>query len=280
MSMVRFVDNSPHSPTKGETIVVPVTILDAPKIKVGAIRFYKKDSRGFKKVLTEIWIDKLDKELKKKLSLPKKQKNAEEELSKINLDDVIDVSVIVYTLPKGRAGKKKPEVFEVAIGGEDISKKFDYAKSILGKEISASDVFKGGEQVDVIAVTKGKGFQGVIKRFGVKLESKKTDRRRRVVASIGPDVPRKVRWTVPMPGQMGFHNRFDYNKWILKVGNEGLKSISGFKNYGNVSGDYIILKGSVPGPSKRLIRMRFAINPKKTVPQQAPDILSIDGVKK
>ena len=280
MSIVRFVDNSAHSPTKGEVITIPVTILDAPKMKVAAIRFYKKDSRGFKKVLTEVWIDKLDKELKKKLLMPKKQKNSEEELSKINLEDVVDLTVLVYTLPKGRAGKKKPEVFEIAIGGKDVSQKLEYARSILGKEISASEVLKPGEQVDIIAVTKGKGFQGTIKRFGVKLESKKTDRKRRGVASIGPDVPRKVRWTIPMPGQMGYHNRYDYNKWILKIGNDGLSPRGGFLNYGIVKGDYIIVKGSIPGSTKRLVRMRLAINPRKTVPQQAPDIISIDGVKK
>ena len=280
MTQVSFVDNSPHSPTKGEVISVPVTILDAPKMKIAAIRFYKKDSRGFKKVLTEVWTDKLDKELKRKISIPKKEKKPEEQLSKINLDDVVDLAVLVYTLPKGRAGKKKPEIFEIAVGGKDISQKFEYAKSILGNEISASDVLKSGEQVDVIAVTKGKGFQGTIKRFGVKLESKKTDRKRRGVAAIGPDVPRKVMWTVPMPGQMGYHNRYDYNKWILKIGNDGIAPKSGFINYGIVKGDYIIIKGSVPGPAKRLIRMRLAINPNKNVPPQAPDIISIDGVKK
>ncbi len=280
MSQVTFVDNSAHSPTKGEVVCVPVTILDAPKIKIAAIRFYKKDSRGFKKVLTEVWIDKLDKELKRKISMPKKAKKQEEELSKIKLDEVVDLTVLVYTLPKGRVGKKKPEIFEIAIGGKDVSQKFEYAKSILGKELSASDVLKPGEQVDIIAVTKGKGFQGTIKRFGVKLESKKTDRKRRGVASIGPDVPRKVMWTIPMPGQMGYHNRYDYNKWILKVGNDGIKPKGGFLNYGIVKEDFIIVKGSIPGPAKRLIRMRLAINPKRTVPQQAPDIIQIDGVEK
>ena len=280
MTQVTFVDNSSHSPTKGEVISVPVTVFDAPKIKVAAIRFYKEDSRKFKKVAAEVWIDKLDSELKKKISMPKKEKKAEEQLSKMNLDNIIDLTVLVYTLPKGMAGKKKPEIFEIAIGGKDVSQKMEFAKSILGKELSASDVLKPGEQVDVIAATKGKGFQGTIKRFGVKLESKKTDRKRRGVAAIGPDVPRKVMWTVPMPGQMGYHNRYDYNKWILKVGEDGIKPKGGFLNYGIVKGDYIIIKGSIPGSSKRLVRMRLAINPKRTIPSQAPDLNRIDGVRK
>ncbi len=280
MTQISFVDNSPHSPTKGEVISIPVTILDSPKMKIAAIRLYKKDARGFKKVLTEIWTEKLDKELKKKITPPKKEKKIEEQISKVKLDEVIEVTVLVYTLPKGRANKKKPEIFEIGIGGKDVSSKFEYAKSILGNEISASDVLKPGDQVDIIAVTKGKGFQGTIKRFGVKLESKKTDRKRRGVASIGPDVPRKVRWTIPMPGQMGFHNRYDYNKWIIGIGNEGIAPKGGFQNYGIIKGDYIIVKGSIPGSSKRPVRMRFAINPKSSVPSQAPDIIQIDGVKK
>jgi len=279
MSQVTFVDNSSHSTTKGEVISVPVTIFDAPKIKVAAIRFYKKDSRGFKKVATEIWINKLDKELKRKISIPKKEKKSEDQMSKISLDGVVDLTVLVYTLPKGRAGKKKPEIFEIGIGGKDIPQKMEYAKSVLGKELSVFDVLKPGEQVDVIAVTKGKGFQGTIKRFGVKLESKKTDRKRRGVAAIGPDVPRKVMWTVPMPGQMGYHNRYDYNKWILKIGNNGIKLKGGFRNYGIVKGDYVIMKGSIPGPSKRLVRMRVAINPKKAIPSQVPELIRIDGVE-
>ncbi len=280
MTEITFVDNSANSLTKGEMICVPVTILDAPKIKVAAIRFYKKDERRFKKVSTEIWTDKFDKELKRKISVPKKKLNFEEEIKKINIENSEDITVLVYTLPKGRANRKKPEIFEIAIGGENINEKFEYAKSILGNEISVSDVLKEGEQVDVIAVTKGKGFQSPVKRNKIKLESKKTDRTRRGVAAIGPDVPRKVSWTVPMPGQMGFHNRYDYNKWILKVGNEGLNFKKGLLNYGNVKEDYIILKGSIPGSSKRLIRFRFAVNPNKGIPEKTPEKINIDGVKK
>ncbi|MCD6547453.1 MAG: 50S ribosomal protein L3 [Nanoarchaeota archaeon] len=280
MAHVTYVDNSAHSPTKGEVITVPVTILDAPKLKFAAIRFYGLNSRRMKNVIGEVWAENLDKDLARKIKLPKKQKKVEEELSKINLNDVVDIRALVYTLPKGRAGKKKPEIFEIAIGGNDINAKFEYAKANLGKEISVSDVLKPGEQVDVIAVTKGKGFQGTVKRYGVKLQSKKTDRTRRGVAAIGPDVPRKVHWGIPMPGQMGYHNRFDYNKWILKIGNNGIAPKGGFLNYGVVKEDYIILKGSVPGPAKRLIRMRLAINPKKTVPTQPPEILTISKVEK
>lgn len=280
MTQITFVDNSPHSPTKGEVVCVPVTILDAPKIHVSAIRFYNKDIRQQIRVAKEIWAEKLEKEYNRKINVPKKTKSPEEELSKINISEMNDVRILAATLPKGRVGKKKPEIFEIAIGGKNPAEKLEYAKTILGKELSATDILKNGELVDVVAVTKGKGFQGVIKRYGVKLESHKTDKKRRGVASIGPDKPRRVHWTVAMPGQMGYHNRYDYNKFIIKIGKGGLKTKSGFLNYGQISDDYIILRGSLPGAAKRLVRMRLAVKPGRNAAQQPPEIIEIDGVEK
>ena len=277
MTQITFVDNTPNSPTKGDVICIPVTILDAPKTFVSAIRFYNKDIRQQLRVAKEIWAENLDKDFSRKITVSKKPKKPENEFSNVNISEMKDVRVLLATLPKGRSGKKKPEIFEVAIGGKNPADKFEYAKTILGKELSVEDILKSGEQVDILAVTKGKGFQGVIKRYGAKLESKKTDKKRRGIASIAPDVPRKVHWAVAMPGQMGYHNRYDYNKSILKIGKGGLKTKSGFLNYGNIRDDYIIMRGSLPGPAKRLVRMRLAVRPRKEA-QQVPEIIEIDGV--
>ena len=77
-------------------------------------------------------------------------------------------------------------------------------------------------------------------------------------------------------GQMGFHTRTEYNKWVIKVG-EDEKDVAkpgGWKHYGVVKSHYILLAGSVPGPSKRLIRLRYAIRPNepKTEP---PEIIEL-----
>lgn len=282
MAHVTYVDNHPYSPTKGEVISTPVTVLDVPKIKIAAIKFYHKNKFHQKECLGEVWADKLDKELARKISMPKKPKNAEETMKKFDMNSVVDVLVLAYTLPKGRAGgKKMPEIFEIGMGGKSIEEKIEYAKSILGKELSFKDVFKPGEQVDIIAVTKGKGIQGPVKRFGVKLQSHKTDTTRRAVATIGPDVPRKVSWKIAMPGQMGYHNRYDFNKWILKIGENGVEVTpkAGFLSYGLVRGEYILIKGSVPGAAKRPIRMRLAMAPTKHIPKEVPKILTISKVK-
>ena len=57
---------------------------------------------------------------------------------------------------------------------------------------------------------------------------------------------------------MGYHQRTELNKKIIKVGTDG-KEVSpkgGFMNYGEVRNTYVLIKGSVPGPTKRLIRFR------------------------
>ncbi len=263
MAHVLMVDNRKDSPTKGQTISVPVTIIDVPKIKVAAIRFYKIDKFRTKKVAGEIWANNLDKDLGRKIKLPKKSNGKE-------IDNPYDVTLLVYTLPKGRTGKKKPEIFEIAIGGNDVQKKLEYAKGVLGKELSVKDIFSEGDVVDVVAVTKGYGFTGVIKRFGAKLHPHKTDKGRRMISPIGEDVPRKSNWRVPMMGQYGFFTRTEKNKQILKIGDSGIEQ--GLHRYGLVKGDYIILAGSVPGPKKRLIRLKFAMHPPKSGVFEQPKV--------
>jgi len=59
---------------------------------------------------------------------------------------------------------------------------------------------------------------------------------------------------------MGYHRRTEYNKLIIKIG-EPLNVEGGWVRYGQVIGPTILLKGSVPGPRKRLIILREAIRP-------------------
>src|SRR5438046_1595579 len=65
-------------------------------------------------------------------------------------------------------GKKKADIFEMNIAGT-LDEQFAFAKEKFGKDIKLSDVFAAQEFLDVRSVNKGKGFQGVVKRFGVKV---------------------------------------------------------------------------------------------------------------
>jgi len=124
-------------------------------------------------------------------------------------------------------------------------------------------VFGTGVVVDAHAVTKGKGYQGVIKRFGVALKAKKSEKgQRRVGARSGGWTSRQhMMYRVAQPGQVGYHTRTDYNKVLMLISTdfEKINPVGGFPRYGQVKNTYVLIKGSVPGPSKRLIRFNKAI---------------------
>jgi large subunit ribosomal protein L3 len=257
MTHILIVDTNPQSKTKGQQITRSVTILDCPPLSVFGFRCYYNDS------ISDVFSEKFDKNLSRKMNLPKKPKSVENQLKEIP-KNISSVNLLCHTNP---GFKKKPEIFEIALGGS-IEEQLKYAKEVLEKEIKFSDVFKEGDIIDTISITKGKGFQGPVKRFGVRHHGRKAQQMRRHVGSLGTNEPGKVRSTVPQAGQLGFQTRTELNKRILKIGDSG-KEITpkgGFVNYGNISGNYVVLEGSVPGSKKRLIRLRFAIRPKKTYP--------------
>jgi large subunit ribosomal protein L3 len=280
MTHVFVIDNEPRSSTYGKEIVCPATILDVPPILVCAIRAYTRDVYGLK-AFTEAWIDNPPKDVERVFTLPEKFET-EKNLKKIegNLDKIAEFRVIAITQPKLASGvpKKKPDVMEIKIGGGTIQEQFEYAKNLLGKTVTAEEVFKEGQYVDVIAITKGKGFQGPVKRWGIKILPRKSRKTKRGVAAIGPWKPARVMYSVPRAGQMGYHQRTEYNKKILKIGKDGTEITpkGGFIHYGVVKGPYILLEGSIPGPKKRLVRLRLPARPPKEVGEAAP--IQITGI--
>ncbi len=279
MTHVHFIDNRAKSITKGEEMQTSVTILDAPAIKIFGFRLLSKplpDSPSH--VLCDVLSDSLDVELARKLTLPKKRKE-QEMLKRAEglLERAGDLRVLAYTHPKATSvGKKKPEILDLAVGGQDVTQKFNYAKSILGKELNAKDVFKEGEFVDVHSVTKGKGIQGPIKRFGIRLQSHKSQKGRRKIGTLG-NWDAKT-WRVAHAGQMGYHARTEFNKMILKISDikqEDVNPIGGLVRYGLVNGSYILIAGSLPGPKKRLIKLTAPVRKKGKYAEQAPAVTYI-----
>ena len=266
MTHVMMVDNTKNSPTEGMEISTPVTILEVPPICVMGIRAYENTTRGLK-AMGDVLADNLNEELSRKISLPKDyNKDAAVEKIKENLEHVAEIRVLINTNPKVTSvPKKKPEIFECGVGGKTPEEQLNFAIEMLGKEVSAKEIMNDGEYVDSIAVTKGKGFQGPVKRWGIRIQYGKAARssKARHVGSIGPWTPSRTMWTVAQAGQMGYHKRTEYNKKILKIGEssevDSVNPEGGFVKYGLVKNDYLIIKGSLPGPSKRLIILRKAI---------------------
>ena len=273
MCHAMVIDNRKNALTKGEEISVPLTILECPPLKVYGMRFYKRTIDG-KKVIGDI-IGKSDKELSRKIPIGKNEGNKIEE---IPLADVCAVHAIVYTQPKLTGiGKKKPELFEIALGGK-VEEQLAFLKDKIGKEITVSEVLKDGLLLDAHAVTRGKGVQGPVKRFGVAIRQHKAEKTKRGPGSLGAWCGQQhMMYRVAHAGQMGMHTRTDFNKWVIKIESDvqKLNRPGGHKHYGVVKNPCILLKGSVGGPNKRLVRLVNAIRPTHGVPNEAPQIQQI-----
>lgn len=274
MTHLSYVDNYKHSLTKGQEISVPVTVIECPPLKVISVRFYVQDDVEHR-VLTEVFAEKLPKEFGRSIILPKKVTKT---FDSVNSDDYDFVRILVGTQPKETGiGKKKPDVFEVGIGGSK-EEQLNFAKENLGKDLKVGDIFSDGELIDIHAVTKGKGFQGPVKRFGISLRHHKSEKSVRNPGSLGPwQGQGHIMYRVPHAGKMGFHMRTDYNKVIFKVGDNPaeINPVSGFVRYGLVKGDYILVKGSVAGSANRIVRFTAPIRPNKKLSMDKPNIKAV-----
>lgn len=269
MCHVIAIDNRPKSLSKDEEISIPATIIECPPMKVAGINFYISEIIGSRLVST-VLSPSIDKELGKLISFPKKIKS---DISQVK--DFDDIRILVYTQPKLTGiGAKKPKLVELAMGGTKEDK-LKYAVDRLGKELTVSEVFGDGNLVDIHSITTGKGFQGPVKRHGVMMRHHKSEKARR--GNIrGPWGGPKM-WTVPHSGKMGYNQRTEYNKWVLKIGkHEDLKLKSGINHYGVVKNQFILIKGSLPGVKKRVVTLTHAVRPsKRPVPKEAPTIKAI-----
>jgi large subunit ribosomal protein L3 len=267
MMNVVTIDDRDRTPNFGKQLANPSTLLATPPLTIIGIRGYRIDYSG-RHVMFDIASQDTSRDQKKKV----RQGSSEEAMSKVEgyLDSITYVYVLVSVSPKDAGlSQKKPYVFEIQLTGGDTKQNFEYAKSIMGKKIKVTDIFRTGQSIDVAGITRGKGVEGPITRFGVKKKQHKSRKSVRAVGTLGPISPAVVMFTVPRQGQRGFHQRIEYNKRILLIGNtseEGLdiNRKGGFKHFGALNGDFIVVRGSIPGVPKRLVKLRMPIRHKNT----------------
>lgn len=125
----------------------------------------------------------------------------------------------------------------------------DVANYSLGSELKA-DIFAEGEMVDVTGTSKGKGFQGVIKRWN---QSRGPmghgSQYHRGVGSLGTLLPMRVIPGKKMPGHMGAEQVTIQNLEIVQI---------------DLENNVILIKGNVPGPKKSLVLIKSSVkNPAK-----------------
>ena len=137
----------------------------------------------------------------------------------------------------------EPKRFLKEIRGVNIS---EYT---LGQTLDAS-VFEEGEMVDVSGISKGKGYQGVIKRFNqTRGPMGHGSQYHRGVGSMGTLLPMHVLKGKKLPGHMGHELVTVQNLEIVKI---------------DLGNNIILIKGNVPGPKKSLVVIKTAVkNPNK-----------------
>ena len=266
-----YIDTAPNSPTQGQEVAKVATAIAAPPMIAAGIAVYAEEN-GALRELTEVWSGNVPDLIGRKIAAwrPNEERGLRE-LESLR-DQVAEIRFLAVAMPKlAGLSKKKPDVLEIKIGG-DVDKALEYAVSKLGKEIEVGEVFKPGDFIDVIAVTKGRGFQGVVKRWGVKILPRKKRKGRRVVGAIGGRIPRYVPYTVPRPGQLGYHRRTEFNKRVLSIEEDGTKLTpkGGFPHFGIIKTKCVLVEGTIPGTPKRPIVMRIPARPPP--PIEAPEI--------
>ena len=296
--IVRDVDR-PGSKVNKKEVVEPVTILEAPPMVVVGVVGYRQTPVGHKCIGT-VWAHHVSTEFRRRFYKNWKQsaqlafsrrkatartkdgKLAEARTFKAFVKKADIVRVVAHTqlrkLRNHRVGVKKAHISEIQINGGDVKAKVALAKSLLEKEVRIDSVFQQSEACDVCSVTKGHGFEGVVHRWGVACLPRKTHRGLRKVACIGAWHPERVSFTVARAGQNGYHHRTHLNKKIYQLGRsvsveakqatttfdlteKTITPMGGFVGYGTVRNDYIMLKGSVAGPRRRVITLRRPMAP-------------------
>ncbi|VDK20335.1 unnamed protein product [Taenia asiatica] len=313
--VVRDVDR-PGSKVHKKEIVEPVTILECPPMVIVGIVGYIPTARGLRTFKT-IWAEHLSEECRrrfykdfcksKRKAFTKASKKWADEAGLAAINNDIKkmkkycsvIRVIAHTqmrLMKHR--QKKAHIMEIQVNGGTVAQKVDWAREHLEKQVPVANVFAQDEMIDVIGVTKGKGFKGVTSRWHTKKLPRKTHKGLRKVACIGAWHPARVGRSVARAGQKGYFHRTEMNKKIYRIGlglqaqieaakveaakeeNKELAALikpkgnasteydltaknitpmGGFPHYGEVNNDYVMIKGCCMGPRKRVITLRKSL---------------------
>eukprot|EP01006_Ploeotia_vitrea_P047836 TRINITY_DN67170_c0_g1_i1.p1 TRINITY_DN67170_c0_g1~~TRINITY_DN67170_c0_g1_i1.p1 ORF type:complete len:392 (-),score=226.94 TRINITY_DN67170_c0_g1_i1:173-1348(-) len=288
----------PGSKLNKQETVEAVTIIETPPLVAVGVVGYVETPNGLR-TLTTVWAKHLSTELKRRFcknwyrskkkaftryaaKLAASDEDMQKQLNRIKKYCQV-VRILVHTkISMTGLKQKKAHLMEVQINGGSVADKVDMAVGLFEKEIKVDDVFAQDEMIDTIAVTKGHGFEGVVTRWGVTRLPRKTHRGLRKVACIGAWHPARVQFSVARAGQRGYHHRTEQNKKIYRIGapsrgddkkmnwnaqtvndltEKTITPLGGFPHYGVVKNQFVMLKGCVAGPKKRVITLRKSVVP-------------------
>ena len=177
-------------------------------------------------------------------------------------------------------GKKTPERMEIAVGGKDAARKIRIRDSRFSGRKSRFPMYSSRANSSTRSRSpRARAGRARSSASAPRSRGRKATGKRRHVGSLGAWHPGYVHYTVPMAGQMGYHKRTEINKRIMKMGAPAeINPDGGFTHYGVLKNDYLLIKGSVAGPQKRLIRLRRAVR-KQHIAIKAPELkyVSLDA---
>jgi len=294
--IVRDVDR-PGSKLHKKEIAEAVSIVEAPPMVVVGFVGYVETPRGLR-ALTSVWAGHLSEECKRRFykSWHKSKQKAftkyQKRWSEASKDGTpmsaeIDrakkycqvIRAICHTqVSKVKLGQKKAHLKEIQVNGGTTAAKVDFVTGLFEQEVKVADVFSQDEMIDVIGTTKGHGFNGVVTRWGVTRLVRKSHRGLRKVACIGSWHPARVQFQVPRSGQRGYHHRTEINKKIYRMGKnlkeqphgamtendlteKSITPMGGFSHYGEVTQDWVMVKGTIAGCRKRILTLRKSLLP-------------------
>jgi len=296
--IVREVDR-PGSKTNKKEVVEGVSIIETPPmVVVGVVGYIETPTglRTFKTVFAEHLSEECKRRFYKNWSNSKKKafttyarkwadeagkKQIESDLNKIKKYCKV-VRVLAHTQTKLlRKRQKKAHLMEIQLNGGSVADKVDWAKEKFEQAVPVSNVFEQDELIDTIGVTKGRGVKGVTSRWHTKKLPRKTHKGLRKVACIGAWHPSRVQYSVARAGQKGYHHRTEINKKIYRIGlgihtkdgkvvknnaatefdptEKTITPLGGFPHYGDVRNDFIMIRGAIVGPRKRVITLRKSL---------------------
>merc|ERR1711907_798376 len=316
--ILRDVDRAGSKAHKKE-VVEAVTVIEAPPMVVVGMIGYRETPTGLKSVTT-VWAQHLSNECKrrfyknwgaseKKKAFTKYTKKYEGNQIEKDEETLAKYATILRVICHTQIGKlnfrqKKAHICEVQVNGGSMDDKIAFAKGLFENTVAIDSVFEQNEMIDTMAITKGKGFEGVVTRWGVTKLPRKTHKGLRKVACIGSWHPSRVSYSVPRAGQNGYHHRTEVNKKVYRVAKgvrnaegvvenpnnamtefdltvKGITPVGGFPHYGEVNEDYIMLKGAVTGVKKRVITLRKSLlTQTSTVSKEDINLKFIDTASK
>lgn len=288
--VVRDLDR-PGSKMHKKEVVEAVTVLETPPMVIVGLIGYVETARGLRS-LTTVWAEHLSDDIRRRFyknwSQSKKKaftkyakkfaatngQDTQTALDRIKKHCSI-IRVLAHTQPrKTSLGQKKAHLAEIQVNGGTTSDKVDWAFRHFEKEVDVRSVFEQDENIDIIGVTKGHGFEGVTARWGTRKLPRKTNKGLRKVACIGAWHPARVMWSVPRAGQDGYHHRTEMSKKIYRIANgsdqnsgstqfdlttKTVTPMGGFPHYGVVRNDFIMIKGCCVGTKKRVLTLRKSL---------------------